>query len=274
MNHLPALTAFALSLMLCGRGEAQTAPVTTRVATEIRRIASPEARQGVAADQAHLYVIDNRTIGKYSKETWLFVSRWQGDPEGPIQHLNAGMVREGRLYAASSNYPKLPMISSIEVWDVETMRHVGSHSFGIHSGSATWIDYHDELWWVAFANYENAAGVPGRGVAWSTVELFDEDWRQVGGYVFPEELVEKFRPFSNSGGVWVNGELWLTGHDAAEVYVARLPEAGATLNWVATIKAPIEGQGITVDPIAPDVLYAIDRASREVVVVRVGMTRP
>src|SRR5688500_11967166 len=123
VTHSPALPAIALSLILLGRGESQTPPVTTRIATAIRHIAAPDARQGPAVDQSHLYVIDNRTIGKCSKETGVIVSKWEGDPEGPIQHLNAGMVRDGRLYAASSNYPALPMISSIEVWDVETMRH-------------------------------------------------------------------------------------------------------------------------------------------------------
>ena len=74
---------------------------------------------------------------------------------------------------------------------------------------------------------------------------------------------------SNSGGVWTGGELWLTGHDAAEIYVVRLPGAGATLELVETIAAPIAGQGIAVDPIFARRIYAIDRSTREVIVLEV-----
>jgi hypothetical protein len=30
---------------------------------------------------------------------------------------------------------------------VATMEHVDTHSFGIHQGSATWVDRHDGSWW-------------------------------------------------------------------------------------------------------------------------------
>lgn len=240
-----------------------------RVATEVGRFRASEARQGVAVDGTHVYAIADRSIGKYTREGGEPVARWEGTADGPIQHLNGGIVREGNLYVAASNYPDLPMVSSIEIWDVMTMEHVETISFGIHSGSATWVDFHNGSWWVAFANYENEAGLPGRGVEWTSVERFDTDWRRTGGWVLPTALVDKFRPYSNSGGVWTGGELWLTGHDAAEIYVVRLPEAGATLELVETIPAPIEGQGIAVDPIFPRRLYAIDRSTREVVILEV-----
>lgn len=242
-------------------------------AVALRRFPAAEANQGVVADQRHLYVIDNRAIGKYDKATGARVGEWKGAQDGPIQHLNAGVVRDGHLYVAHSNYPGVPMVSSIEVWDTETLRHVDSHSFGIHSGSATWIDHRAGSWWVAFVNYENRGGVPGRGVEWSTVERFDADWRQTGGWVFPEALVARFRPYSNSGGFWGDdGLLYLTGHDAAEIYTLRLPSAGSVLEWTGTIAAPIQGQGIGGDPTVRDLLYAIDRRRREVIVVRLPKT--
>lgn len=240
-----------------------------RTAREVERFGAPEARQGIAVDQNHVYVIDNHALGKYTRVGGLPAGKWQGPADGPIQHLNAAIVRNGLLYAAASNYPRLPMTSSIEIFDVATMAHVETISFGIHSGSATWVDYYNGSWWVAFANYENEAGVPGRGVEWSTVERFDTDWRRTGGWVFPQGLVDKFRPFSNSGGFWTGGELWITGHDQPEIYVTRLPSAGSTLEWTGTITAPIAGQGIAVDPIFPKRIYAIDRATREVVVLEV-----
>jgi hypothetical protein len=255
----------ALSSPLGGQETAH--PVPVRDAREIARFPAPEARQAVAVDAAHFYAIDNRRIGKYEKATGARVGGWEGDADGPIQHLNSGVVIGGRLYAANSNYPQRPMISSIEIWEVETMRHVATHSFGIHAGSGTWIDRRDDVWWVVFANYENAAGEPGRGVDFTVLERYDDGWRRTGGWVFPEALVSRFRPYSNSGGSWGNdGRLYLTGHDEGELYVAELPNSGSTLQWVETIRGSFEGQGMAWDRTRPGVFYGIRRSSREVVV--------
>jgi hypothetical protein len=275
MIRTSAAARALLLLFTAGRCDAQSAaPPVTAEAVEVRRIPAREANQGVAADDRFLYVIDNQAIGKYEKESGARVGGWSSPDDGPIQHLNAGIVREGRLYVAHSNYPAVPMVSSIEIFDVETMRHVDSHSFGIHGGSATWIDFHDGSWWVAFVNYDGRGGVPGRGVEWSTVERFDAEWRQTGGWVFPAALIERFRPYSNSGGFWsADGQLYLTGHDAAEIYTMRLPPAGSTLEWTGTIAAPIAGQGIAGDPIQAGIVYAIDRGRREVIVAKMPELR-
>lgn len=34
------------------------------------------------------------------------------------------------------------------------MEHVDSISLGIHAGSMTWVDRHDDSWWAAFGNYD------------------------------------------------------------------------------------------------------------------------
>lgn len=257
-----------LGALLAGPCDAQDIAVGP-TGVEIRRIPAAEANQGVVADAEHLYVIDNRAIGKYSRATGARVDGWTDAADGPFHHLNAGIIRDGLLYVAHSNYPGVPMVSSVEVWDTRTMRHVDSHSFGIHSGSATWIDFRDGSWWVAFVDYDGRGGTPGRGVQWSTVERFDPDWRQTGGWSFPADLVERFRPYSNSGGFWGDdGLLHLTGHDAAEIYTLRLPAAGGDLEWVGTIPAPIQGQGIGRDPVDDRLIFAIDRSRREVIEVR------
>ena len=240
--------------------------VPTRDAREVRRVDAAEARQGVAADSAYLYAIDNRRIGKYDKRTGARVAGWEDVPGGRIVHLDGGVVVGGRLYAAHSNYPALPMTSSIEVWDVATMRHVESHSFGVHAGSATWVDRHDGAWWVVFANYETSGGLPGRGVEWTVLERYDDQWRRTGGWTLPPAMLARMRPYSNSGGVWSgDGRLYLTGHDHRELYVARLPAAGSVLEWVETIRGITPGQGIALDPARPGTLYGIDRASTEIV---------
>lgn len=266
---LVVLTLWVGRALVAGQDAAPRDSVPVVDAREVRRFSADEARQGIAADQRHLYLIDNRRIGKYDKTTGRRVGGWAGPAGGAIQHLNSGVVMDGRLYAAHSNYPDRPMVSSVEVWDVESMRHVGSHSFGIHAGSLTWIDRRDGAWWVAFANYENAAGEAGRGVEWTVLERYDDQWRRTGGWVFPPSLVARWRPYSTSGGVWgADGRLYVTGHDAPELYVLRLPGAGAALEWVETIRGTHHGQGIARDPADPTLIYGIDRGAREAVVLQ------
>jgi hypothetical protein len=225
-----------------------------------------EARQAVAASETHVYAIDNYAIGKYDKASGEKVAQWRGEAGKPLIHLNSGIVLDGMLFCAHSNYPAVPMASSIEMFDPETLEHVGSHSFGIAHGSATWIDRRDGKWWVGFAHYEGRDGVPGMGSEWTRIVLFDDRWREVGGYVYPAEVVERFRPRSNSGAAFgPDGLLYATGHDAAEVYVLRVPRGGSELELVEIVPAPAEGQGIAWDPAEPDVLYTIMRSTREIV---------
>jgi len=240
-----------------------------RTFTEIRRFESPYARQGPAVDATHIYAVTNHAIGKYEKETGELVDEWVGLETGPISHLNSGVVFEGILYAAHSNYPDVPMLSSIEMWDTETMEHVGSHSFGLRPGSATWIDRRDGLWWVAFANYKGRGGAPGRGPAWTHVVTFDPEWREVGGYTFPDEVVDRFLDRSNSGGAFgPDGYLYITGHDAPEIYVLDVPQAGSVFELVEIVPVAAEGQGIAWDTWDPGVLYTIVRADEVIVASR------
>jgi hypothetical protein len=156
----------------------------------------PEANQGVAVDKFFFYAINNQTIAKYTK-AGKFVSKWEGAAAGPIIHLDSGVVVNGKLYAAHSNYRRFPLTSSIEVWDTQTMKHIGSHSIGIALGSLTWLDLHDGSWYGAFANYDKTgqtpsgastslpyASVPDLGKISSTVVRFNSDWQVVEGWVF------------------------------------------------------------------------------------------
>lgn len=235
-----------------------------------------EAHQAVAVDEAHVYAITNAAIGKYDKETGERVGGWAGAEDGPITHLNSGVVINDTLYAAHSNYPGAPMVGSIEMWDVDTMTHVGSHSFGIYEGSAAWVDFHDGHWWVAFVHYgrrvngEGASGaVGGKGPDGSTLVQFGPDWSRTQGFVFPTALVDRVRPYSFSGGAWgPDGHLYVTGHDSTRVYELTLPNAGSQLRFLDAHRFPGEGQGIAWDPSRPGVLYGIQRSSKEIVEAR------
>jgi hypothetical protein len=127
-NRALALTAIALGLInMAAAGE--------RVAKEIERIDAPEARQGVAVDQDFIYVVGSQQIAKYDKKTFKKVAHWIGPEDGPIHHLDSGVIFDGKLYCSHSNYPGVPMTSSVEIWDAESLEHVDTHSFGIGWGS-------------------------------------------------------------------------------------------------------------------------------------------
>ena len=80
----------------------------------------------------------------------------------------------------------------------------------------------------------------------------------------PKELIAKIEPKSISGGAFgLGGELYLTGHDAAEVYKVRFPKEGKVLEYVSTYPLECEGQGIAWHG---NQLYTIKRSTREVVV--------
>jgi hypothetical protein len=258
-----------VSLLLVAAAGGQSTPALGR-AEVIRRYAAPEARQAVAVDATSFYAITNREIGRYDRETGARVAHWRGEDAGPFVHLNSGVVIDGRLYCAHSNYPGVPMVSSIEVFDGATLRHVESVPLGIGHGSATWIDRHDDAWWVAFANYAGRGGEPGRGPEHTVLVRYDDTWRQTGSWAFPAEAVARWDGMSTSGGFWRrDGLLYTAPHHAPELQVLRLPRAGARLSLVGTIAIESEGQGIAADPLDDTVVWSIQRKTGEVLVSRV-----
>jgi hypothetical protein len=228
-----------------------------------------EAKQAVAVDRSHFYVINNSTIQKYDKLDGRQVASWDGSKEG-IKHLNSGVVIGGKLYCANSNYPEIPMASAIEIFDVSTLEHIGSHSFGISNhGSLTWLDQKNGYWYIGFAHYAGKEASEGRDVRWTSLVKYTLDWHETEAWIFPASLVEAFTPKSNSGGAWAaDGKLYLTGHDKAELYVVELPASGYALKHNATVPVRIHGQGIAVDRSVSGktIVYGINRADNQVLV--------
>jgi hypothetical protein len=257
------------SLLLVGGALGQPTPAQGRAET-IRRYAAPEARQAVAVDAAHFYAITNREIGKYARATGERVAHWRGEAEGPFVHLNSGVVIDQRLYCAHSNYPGLPMVSSIEVFDTNELRHLESIPLGLGHGSATWVDRHEDAWWVAFANYAGRGGEPGRGPEYTVLVRYDDAWRQTGAWAFPPDVVARWDGMSTSGGYWrpSDGLLYTAPHHAPELQVLRLPAAGARLSLVRTLPIESEGQGIAADPTDDTLVWSIQRKTGEVLVSR------
>jgi hypothetical protein len=245
-------------------GVAETAGAQP-VLVQIGEFVAPEANQGVGVDAQHFYAVDNEAIGKYDKATGKLVKKWQGPKKGPITHLDSAMLMDGKIYAAHSNWPEWPMTSSLEIYDAATMEHVGTHSFGIQWGSLTWVDWHDNHWWMTFANYDRLIGpnkTPYGHKANTLMVKLTRDFRLVQSWTLPKAILDRFEDMSNSGGSWgPDGFLYLTGHDPAELYRMRLPKAGSTLELVDIIPMNIRGQGIAWDRSQPGVIYGIIRAT-------------
>ncbi len=233
----------------------------------LKQFQVPEAKQGVAVDADFFYVINDHSITKHRKSDGKQVAAWQ-DQEGQLQHLNSGVVIEGRLYCAHSNYPESPMASSIEIFETSTLKHIGNHSLGILAGSATWVDYWQDSWWVGFAHYSGKGASEGKDNRWTVVVKFDQAWRQTESWLFPRNLLERFAPSSNSGGSWgPDSLLYCSGHDKAELYLLRLPRKGFTLQHVGTIPVTFPGQGFALDRTKQQTqLYGINRKENQVIV--------
>lgn len=245
------------------------------VATELRRWRPRGAGQGVAVDERHFYGIGNFVVGKYDKRTGERVAEWTGLRGGPIIHLNGGVVQGGELVLAHSNFPQLPMASSVEVFDCATLRPVRSLSLGVRHGSLTWAERKEGNWWACFAQYSDRGGTPGRDNRWTVFGKFDDRWQMLESWIFPPQVVAAWGGTSSSGGSWGDdGLLYVTGHDAKELYVLRLPRLGSTLEYVTTIAVPFEGQSWAWDRSEQRIIYGITRSTREVVVARIPALPP
>lgn len=241
-------------------------------AVELARFEAPEARQGVAVDKDHLYVIGNTVIGKYRKSDFEKVGEWSCEEGDPLIHLNAGIVDGDTLLCAHSNYPAVPMLGSVERFRTDTFEHVGTHSFGMGMGSTTWLDRKDGDWYACFAHYSNRAAEPNRDPSWTQLIRFDAEWRRLEGWAFPAELVSLFGNYSSSGGAFgPGGYLFVTGHDEYVLYVLAFPEGGSYLRLVGRIPIHSYGQAFAFDPYDAGVFYGIIKAERVVVKQRITM---
>ena len=215
----------------------------------IRTYKADEAIQGVAVDERHFYAINNTAIGKYERGSGRKAGAWQSSKEVPLIHMDGGVVVRGRLFCSHSNFPETPMQSSIEIFDPQTLRHVGSQSFGQDNGSLTWVDWNAGFWWVCFGHYNGKGGEPNKPNTRTSLVRYDSEWRRRGGYTFPPDVIARWDGMTASGGVWGPGDLlYVTSHHAPEFYVFRLPRAGSVLKLVRIVASPAEGQGIALDP--------------------------
>lgn len=258
-----------LVLLLIGCGSPFAAPGSGGDdwhCADLRRFSAAEATQGVAVDDRHFYAIASRAVGKYRKDTGERVASWEGGKGDRIKHLNAGIVLDGKLYCAHSNFPDMPEQCSVEIWDATSLRHLGEHRFEKPPGSLTWVDRRDGHWFACFAHYRKTSDP-----ALTQVVKFDAGWRRIATWTFPAGLIERFAGSSSSGGSFGPGaHLFVTGHDAKELYVLDVPENGGELIWRDTISISAAGQAFAWDRAEGDMLYSIQRKTKEVIVSRIS----
>ena len=240
------------------------------VAEELRRWKPRGANQGVAVDAHHFYGIGNYVVGKYDKTTGARVAEWVGLRGGATIHLNGGLIQDGQLVLAHSNFPQLPMASSLEYFDPATVQPVKSLSLGIRHGSLTWAEKKAGFWWACFAHYNDQGTAPGSDNRSTLVGKFNDTWQLLESWIFPPQVIASWGKSSCSGGSWGDdGLLYTTGHDEKKLYVLRVPKMGVTLDYVTTIDVPFEGQSWAWDRSDPRVIYGIIRRTGEVVVARI-----
>ncbi len=256
-----------MALLFCTALVAVASAQTQDVAAakELRRIPAEEAHQGVASDARFVYAIADSKIAKYDKATGKRVALFEGDPS-VFTHMNSCSVMGQELMCALSNFPNLPQISSIEWFSTQTLKHLRSHSFGATRGSITWIDWHEGAWWVCYANYDGKGGDPTRDHNATLLVKYTPQFVEQASWVFPKNVLEHFGHMSASGGRWgKDGFLYVTGHDLAEMYVLKLPPAGARLEYVRTIMLPTNGQAFDWDMAKPGHVWTIERKRTEMV---------
>jgi endonuclease/exonuclease/phosphatase family metal-dependent hydrolase len=218
-----------------------------------RTLAALEAHQAAAADKNFIYAITSRSVAKYDRKSGKRV----GLSQGSAKHLNSGFFWKGKLLCAHSNYPFKPERSEIKVLDVGTMKLATFKDFGNAGGSLTWVLRKDGHWWCNFALY--GADNPKTFLA-----KFDNDWRELARWTYPEKVISQLGRYSLSGGIWRGNELWVTGHDDPVAFRLRLPKAGKELEYLGKHSVPFTGQGFALDPVTGG-LIGISRAKRQII---------
>ncbi|WP_339731473.1 hypothetical protein [uncultured Gimesia sp.] len=228
---------------------------------ELQRFAAKEAHQAVAVDHDFFYAISSREIARYQKTDGTQLKTWTGPKGSHIRHLNSGVVIDGKLYCAHSNWPASPLKNTVEIFEAKTLKHLETLKFPDTEGAINWIDRRQGQWWIAFAFYGELENVRK-----TRLVRYNDHWQPEATFTFPVSVLKRFLPNSNSGGAWgPDGRLYTTGHDHGELYVLEVPKTEGVLNHVTTLPAPLTGQGIAWDQSQPGTLYGINRRKKQVI---------
>ncbi|MCA9022034.1 MAG: hypothetical protein KDA74_17925, partial [Planctomycetaceae bacterium] len=96
---------------------------------ELKRFPAKEAHQAVAVDEDSFYAIASRGIARYQKSDGTLLKTWTGPKDSHIRHLNSGVIIDGELYCAHSNWPAAPLKNTVEIFDAKTLKHLETLKF-------------------------------------------------------------------------------------------------------------------------------------------------
>jgi len=246
-------------------------------ATTVRAYSAPEASQGAAGDKDYFYAVGNGIIAKYRRDNGQPVSRWGGEDQVLLRHINSCYKQGHKLSCANSNFPAIPMGSSIEIFDTGELRHLESNSLGLtEEGSLTWFDKTDDGWIASFVHYDGRGGVPYKSNGYTSLVRFDNQWRRTGGWLFPPAILKLMAPHGTSGGaIGPDGYLYVTGHDLPQMYVLAKPSMGPYLLHIATVAIAAHGQAFSWLENGGRDVFAVNRGNEnKVLVLRIPEVRP
>jgi hypothetical protein len=233
---------FISTTLACQFATAKEEPITFPV----------KASQGVAVDSKYFYAISNTKITKHNKETGVQVVVWEADHKNAalahFKHMNSGTVIDTKLYCAHSRFPVAPNDNTVEVFLIngDTLKHEATIHMPSNYGSLTWIDKKDDdSWWMCYAVYGKTENKKTKLVKYHRENgkfIEKQNW------TFPQDTVASWSNMSCSGGSWgPDGNLYVTGHDRAEVYVLKI-DSTDTLHQIRTLPVSgIFGQAIAWD---------------------------
>jgi hypothetical protein len=237
---------FALALLA-------TLPLYAESIVKNGAMPAAEANQAAIADARFVYAIDSTVIAKYDRITGQKLATSTGD----AKHLNSGAWWGERIICAHSNFPRKPEQSQVRLLDPDTMQITILKDLGAGHGSLTWVVREGENWWCTFAHY-------GADQAKTSLVKYDPGWGELAAWTYPPDVIARMGKMSISGGLWRDGVILATGHDALEIYRLRLPKEGSVLELIDILKSPFPGQGIALDRKTGG-LVGINRTKRTVV---------
>lgn len=239
--------SFCLLLLVCAQQ-----PATGGRWVLQRSVPSMDAIQAAAADDRHLYAVNDHQVAQHDRATGKLVRMSTGKAE----HLNSAWPHAGGFFLAHSNYPNKPDTSDIRRLDPATMRLELFHTFQNPPGSLTWVVRHQDAWWCHFAHYKADNGR-------SLVIRFDDTWTEKTRWTYPVDLVKDWDGMSLSGMVVHQGHWLGTPHTAKKLYRLEFPGGADKARWLGERPAPFTGQGIAPDPVTGG-LVGIDRKLRQI----------
>lgn len=202
-----------------------------------------EATQGVFVDNKFIYTLGNSTIGKYNKQTGKKIKIIHTN----FKHFNSGTVHNGLLYITHN--PKMSNSIVIFTTDLILVKIISIP----YSGSLTWINFNNGSWYGCLAYYN-------KDIQKSRIVKFNSKWKIIKIWKYPKELLNKFYPYSNSGGQFINiNTLLLTGHDKKELYVTYITDN--IIKLVKIIPVTFAGQSFSVNN---NIIYGIERKTKNI----------